>query len=253
MAKILAVETATRVCSVALIEGGSMLAESTLNVPQVHVERLVICANDMLGNLHMNYTDLDAVAVSNGPGSFTGLRIGLSVAKGIVFAQDKKLIAVPTLDSIAMAARDFAGRRVVVPLLHARGKEFYYASFRINESRPEKLGEYEIAEAEKIADRFDKESVFVGEGVAAFSASDAVAAKFGPGGLKNLQASAREVAMLAHEKFSRGEFADVRSLAPLYIKDFVAIKGNPLKKLSRRMSEKGSTEITRQKSGVEKS
>lgn len=253
MARILAIETATKVCSVALSDNGSVVAESTLNVPQVHVERLVICANDILANLHMNYTDLDAVAVSNGPGSFTGLRIGLSVAKGITFARDKKLIAVPTLDAIALRARDFSGGRVVVPLLHARAEEFYYAPFKIDGSRVNRLGKYGIAEAEEIADEFGEETLFVGEGVEAFSANDSSVGKFGTKSLKVLQASAREVAMLADDKFSRGDFSDVRSLAPLYIKDFVAIKGNPLNKLSRKKPEENSVTETRQKSGVEKS
>ncbi len=249
MAKILAIETATKICSVALSDGGAILAESKLNVPQVHVERLVICANEMLANLHLNYADLDAVAVSNGPGSFTGLRIGLSVAKGIVFARDKKLIAVPTLDALALGAKDFAGDKTVVPLLHARAEEFYYGSFKIKGSLPEKLENYGIAEASEIAGKFGKATVFVGEGAVPFSSSEAAEGKFGRESIRVTEASASEVAVLAGAMFGRGEFADLRTLAPLYIKDFVAIKGNPLSKLSRSMPAGEA----KQKSGVEKS
>jgi tRNA threonylcarbamoyladenosine biosynthesis protein TsaB len=253
MARILAIETATKVCSVALSDNGSIIAESALHVPQVHVERLVICANEMMGNVHLNYADLDAVAVSNGPGSFTGLRIGLSVAKGIVFALDKKLLAVPTLDAMALRARDFAGGRVVVPLLHARAEEYFYGSFRIDASRAIKLGDYAIAEAEEIVDKFDMGTLFVGEGVGTILSNDAVVRKFGSESMRVLDASAREVAMLAVDRFNRGEFSDLRSLAPLYIKDFVAIKGNPLSKLSREIPAGGSSDGARQASGVEKS
>ena len=253
MARILAIETATKICSVALSDNGSVFAESTLHVPQVHVERLVVCANEMMENVHLNYADLDAVAVSNGPGSFTGLRIGLSVAKGIVFALDKKLIAVPTLDAIALKARDFAGERVVVPLLHARAGEFYHASFKIGGSGLVRLEEYGIAEAAEIANKFDKETLFVGEGVGAFLSNGAVTGKFSRDSMRVMDASAREVAMLAIDRFSRGEFSDLRSLAPLYIKDFVAIKGNPLSKLSRKKSADGSSDGARRESGVEKS
>ena len=247
MGRILAIETATKVCSVALIEEGSILGETTLNVPQVHVERLVISINDLLTNLHMDHAGLDAVAVSNGPGSFTGLRIGLSVAKGIVFGLDKKLIAVPTLDAIAFKLRHFVVSRVVVAVLHARAEEFYYASFRIDGSTLQRLGAYAAAEADQIADEFDGETVFVGEGAGAFAASAAAREKFGPEHMKVLPASASEVALLAEGKFNRGEFSDLRSLAPLYVKDFVAIKGNPLNKLSRQSSG------PRLKSGLEKS
>lgn len=249
MSKILAVETATKICSVALSDGGAILAESRLNVPQVHVERLVICVNELLENLHLKYSDLDAVAVSNGPGSFTGLRIGLSVAKGIVFARDCKLIAVPTLDSLALGASTFAGDNTVVPLLHARADEFYYGAFRTGKVPPEKTGEYDIAEASVIAGKFDAGTIFVGEGAGTFSKSESISEKFGIGSMRSTEASAREVAILAEHMFARGEFADLRTLAPLYIKDFVAIKGNPLSKLSRKMP----ADKAKQKSGVEKS
>lgn len=250
---ILAIETATRVCSVAFARDGSILAETTLNVPQVHVERLVISINDMLANLHLGYADIDAVAVSNGPGSFTGLRIGLSVAKGIVFGQDEKLIAVPTLDAIALGAREFAGERQVVPLLHARAREFYYGTFSVGDSGVRKLSEYGISEADEIAARFNASTLFVGEGVGTFSTDESVAGKFGADSMRVLQASAREVAMIADDKFKRGEFSDLRTLAPLYIKDFVAIKGNPLNKLSRKTPSGESSVGARHKSGVEKS
>ncbi len=250
---ILAIETATRVCSVAFSSEGTVLAEASLNVPQVHVERLVICINEMLENLHLGYADIDAVAVSNGPGSFTGLRIGLSVAKGIVFGRGAKLIAVPTLDSIAFGARDFAGGRLIVPLLHARQSEFYFSSFKTNDSGLERLEDYRISEAGGIAEDFEVPVVFVGEGVEAFSADEKVAAKFPRDSMKLLQASAREVAVLADEKFRKGEFSDLRSVAPLYIKDFVAVKGDPLKKLSGKISGRGASDNPRQKSGVEKS
>ena len=247
MGRILAIETATKVCSVALIEEGTVLGEATLNVPQVHVERLVISINELLANLHMDYAGLDAVAVSNGPGSFTGLRIGLSVAKGIAFGLDKKLIAVPTLDAIAFRLRHFVDGRVVVAVLHARSEEFYYAAYRIDGLTLHRLGAYAAAEADKIADEFDGKTIFVGEGAGAFAASEAARRKFAPECMKALPASASEVALLAEGKFKSGEFSDLRSLAPLYVKDFVAIKGNPLNKLSRQTSG------PRQKSGLEKS
>ncbi len=233
MAKILAIETATKICSIALIEDGFVLGESALNVPHVHVERLVVMINDMLTNLRLKYEDLDAAAVSNGPGSFTGLRIGLSVAKGIAFARDKKIIAVPTLDAIARGLSRLGEGRVIVPLLHARGEEFYYARYLISGTMPKRIGDFTIGEADEIAGEFDSETVFAGEGVGEFSKSDAARKKFGSDSMMDNPASARDVALIAKAMFINGEFSDLRSLVPLYIKDFVAIKGNPLNKLSR--------------------
>ncbi|MFZ1082229.1 MAG: tRNA (adenosine(37)-N6)-threonylcarbamoyltransferase complex dimerization subunit type 1 TsaB [Candidatus Kryptoniota bacterium] len=250
MPGILAIETATKVCSIALMDGDEILGETSLNIPQVHVERLVVMINDMLGNLHLSYGDLDAVAVSNGPGSFTGLRIGLSVAKGIAFAEDKKLIAVPTLDAIAYGLRGFDAGKTIVPILHARAEEFYYASFKFKGEELALINDYRAAEAEDIAGEFsvgegnasgaESDTVFVGEGVLEFSKhvrmnplSKNVKRKFGEDSMKYMPASARQVAFLAGAKFGRSDFADVKYLVPLYIKDFVAVKGNPLNKLLR--------------------
>ncbi len=231
MGAILAIETATRVCSVAVAEGSEVLGEFSLNVPQVHVERLVILIDELLSGLHRAYSDIEAIAVSNGPGSFTGLRIGLSVAKGIAYGKDKKLIAVPTLDALALRFIDVPEGTYVVPLLHARAEEFYYARFKKTGGRMQKIGEYAIAEAAKIAGESTGDTLFVGEGAAAFAEHEEVRKKFGFGSFKKTLASATEIALLAEEKRTRGEFADLKTLAPHYIKDFVAIKGNPLKKI----------------------
>jgi tRNA threonylcarbamoyladenosine biosynthesis protein TsaB len=243
MPRILAIETATKVCSIALMDGEEILGEASLNIPQVHVERLVVMINDLLGNLHLRYGDLDAVAVSNGPGSFTGLRIGLSVAKGIAFAEDRKLIAIPTLAAIAHRILGFDDGKIIVPILHARAEEFYYASFKFIDKKLTLMKNYMAAKAENIAGEFsagggctsgaDSDTLFVGEGVQEFSKHESIKRKFGENSLKNSFASATQVAFLAGEKFKNGDFADVKSLVPLYIKDFVAVKVNPLNNLSR--------------------
>ncbi|MCL5267886.1 MAG: tRNA (adenosine(37)-N6)-threonylcarbamoyltransferase complex dimerization subunit type 1 TsaB [Bacteroidetes bacterium] len=229
--KLLAIETATKSCSIALMQGHEILGETSLFIPQVHVERLVIMINNLLSDLRLKQADLDAIGVSMGPGSFTGLRIGLSVAKGITFALNKKIIGVPTLDAIARGGAGFAHGRVIVPLLHARGDEFYYASFIQSESGLDTAGRCRAARVENIVDEFNNDSLFVGEGVSRFEKYEVVRKKFDEKSFGNVQASARHVALLAMERYERGDFADLRSAVPLYIKDFVAVKGNPLNKL----------------------
>jgi len=237
MTKILAVETSTKICSIALIEGNEISGEISLNVRHIHAERLVVMINNLLENLRLPYTDLDAVAVSNGPGSFTGLRIGLSVVKGIAFALEKKLIDVPTLDAIAYGMRSFCEGKTIVPILHARAEEFYYTSFKLDNEKFTRKKNYSSANAEDIAREFshghklgsENDTIFVGEGAQEF-ARKLSASSYHPTAIF-VPASAKNVGYLAMEKFKSGEFADVKSLVPLYIKDFVALKKNSYRKL----------------------
>lgn len=240
MGRILAIETATKVCSVAVAGDGAVLGETSLFVPHLHAERLVQMINSLLDSLSVTYANLDAVAVSMGPGSFTGLRIGLSVAKGIAFGQNKKLIMVPTLEAIAGSAARFADiKQQIVAILHARAEEFYYSSFELDGSLLKTQTNVRVAEAEKIAEEFSSDVIFVGEGTEEFSRiimngteeHDTEKRRIGKNQLRNVPATAAAVAVIAGEKFNRGEFSDLRTSVPLYIKDFVAIKGNSLKKL----------------------
>lgn len=101
MARLLTIETSTNVCSAALLEDGSLSADMTLHRPRVHAEELTGMIEHILTGSGCTYSALDAVAVSSGPGSYTGLRIGVSTAKGLAFAHDLPLIAVPSLEAVA--------------------------------------------------------------------------------------------------------------------------------------------------------
>jgi len=226
MQRILAVETATKVCSVAVIDEKEVLGEISLFVPQVHAERLMVMIDNLLDNLRLPYRDLCAVAVSIGPGSFTGLRIGLSVAKGIAFGQNKKLIAVPTLEAIAHSILIYSDNEtMIVPILHARANEFYYSSFKLENSELKIMADYKVGGADDIAAEFSPESIFVGEGVVEFSGYESVKRKFAVTSMRNIPVSAKGVAMIGVEKFKRGEFADLKTSVPMYIKDFIAVRG----------------------------
>src|ERR1700737_3406899 len=101
MSLILQIETATTVCSVALSENGRVLVYKEINQRNVHAEVITIFIDEILKTVNKHYEELDAVGVSCGPGSYTGLRIGVSVAKGLCFALDKPLIAIETLEAMA--------------------------------------------------------------------------------------------------------------------------------------------------------
>ena len=130
---VLGIETATTVCAVALVSDGKILGEASVNEKYVHAERLMRQVDAVLREGHCSLGQLDGIAISIGPGSFTGLRIGLSVAKGLAYAVDKGLIPVPTLLALAQRVVDagIAGKdEYVLSILDARRDEVYCQLFR---------------------------------------------------------------------------------------------------------------------------
>ncbi len=163
-------------------------------------------------------SDLSAIAVSKGPGSYTGLRIGVSAAKGLCFSLDIPLIAIPTLESLAQQVKEEEGD-CIIPLLDARRMEVYTAGFTaaknaLFDTRAEILDENSFSEYLKKG-----RVTFIGNGVEKFSKiCSHENAVFKPEALP----SAREMVRLAEEKFQKGLFEDVAYFEPYYLKDFQA-------------------------------
>ena len=133
-ATLLALETATDVCSVAVLRDGAVTAQASLHRPRVHAEQLVPLVDNLLERAAVNRADLDAIAVSMGPGSYTGLRIGVSTAKGLAMALDAALIGVPTLEALAASVQPAAATGdVACALLDARRDEVYAAAYEITD------------------------------------------------------------------------------------------------------------------------
>ena len=129
---LLALETATDTCGAALLQDEQVVAEAHLHRPRVHAERLTPLVEDVLAHADVTAADLDAVAVSMGPGSYTGLRIGVSTAKGWALATDADLVGVPTLEAYAARVRPMAAPGdVLCPLIDARRDEVYAAAYRV--------------------------------------------------------------------------------------------------------------------------
>jgi len=129
---LLALETATTTCGVAVLRDDTILAQAHLHRPRIHSERLTPLVEDTLAHADFAPDDLDAVAVSMGPGSYTGLRIGVSSAKGWALATDAALVGVPTLDAYAAQLRPFAAPgETVCALLDSRRDEVYAGAYRI--------------------------------------------------------------------------------------------------------------------------
>jgi tRNA threonylcarbamoyladenosine biosynthesis protein TsaB len=217
MATILCLETATTKCSVALSVNGSVIAiQEDSSKDYSHAEMLHPFINKVLTASNCKKEDLDAVAVSKGPGSYTGLRIGVSAAKGLCYALDIPLLSIPTLESLA--AQVTTQPDFVVSMLDARRMEVYSAVF--SENKEIRTTEAEILTKSSFSDYLERgKVVFLGSGVDKFkSICTHPNAIF----LDNSLPSAREMALIAEKKYSANEMENVAYFEPYYLKNFIS-------------------------------
>ncbi len=137
--KILAFETSAKAVSVALLDGERLLAESYQNTGLTHSQTLMVMAEDLLKQCGLSPADVDAVAVANGPGSFTGVRIGAAAAKGFAWGADKPLVGVSTLEAMAYHLQPYAG--YICPVMDARRQQVYNALFLAEQGRIRRIRE----------------------------------------------------------------------------------------------------------------
>jgi tRNA threonylcarbamoyladenosine biosynthesis protein TsaB len=220
--RILAVETSTLTGAVALLEAGAVVAESRVSVAVTHGERLMAAIDGVLRAARWQLADVAAFAVALGPGSFTGLRIGLSTVKGLAFATGKPVVGVPTLDALAWALPFCA--YPVCPVLDARKNEVYAALYRTLDGRLELLEAPRAVApatlAEELRATTEGPLVFLGDGVAPFAAVLTnilgTRARLAPADLR--LPSAVTVGELGGWALARGEAADPAGLVPLYLR-----------------------------------
>ena len=221
MGLILNLETATTNCSVCLAKEGEIIALRENNTPNYsHAEQLHVFIQECLHEANYLPNDLDAIAVSKGPGSYTGLRIGVSAAKGLCFALDVQLISVATLDSMASQLK-IAEDEYIIPVLDARRLEVYSAVFdshlnEIRETRAEIIEEYSFHDYLK-----NNKVHFLGSGAEKIkSILSNPNAEFD---VKSVPSS-KEMAALSDVKFKSKDFEDVAYFEPYYLKDFMGSK-----------------------------
>ncbi len=224
---LLAIETSTETGAVALLSGATLQAEMRIRRKRVQSRKLVPAIQNMLDDLEWNFRDLNGIAISVGPGSFTGVRIGLSVAKGLAFARDLPVTSVISLDALALP---FSGsNRLVCSLIRFRKTDYYAAMFKWDGSRMERVSQYEVLDMSDLnhflvdgavlAGDFSEEEI---ENLKKFVKRDvSLAAPV------HRHVSAFSVGLLGLENFRRGRVEDVARLEPFYMKDF------PLKKASK--------------------
>ena len=184
-----------------------------------HAERLHVYIDDVLREAGISSEDLKAIAVSKGPGSYTGLRIGVSAAKGLCYALDIPLIAIPTLESLALQVEESSG--IIISMLDARRMEVYASIFSTDMAmiRGTKA---EVLDIDSYAEYLEQDRVyFIGNGVE--KASELIThpnANF----IKGRLPSSRDMSSLAWRKYKAKEFEDVAYFEPFYLKDFIATK-----------------------------
>lgn len=226
MGIILNIETATKNCSVSIADKGNILAIKELNNGNYsHSEVLHPFIADILKEAQLSSKDIDAVAVSKGPGSYTGLRIGVSAAKGLCFAFDKPLISVDTLTALAHATNSSDG--YIVPMIDARRMEVYASVYDANYTQVREIKAEIITEA-SYQDYLKLGTVtFLGDG--AMKCKEVIThenAVF----LSDYFPSSKEMASLSYEKYDKNDIEDVAYFEPFYLKDFIVIpekKKNP--------------------------
>ncbi len=218
MAIILHLETATTNCSVSISKDSEMIVLKENNAASYsHSEQLHVFIKEALKEASLSFSDLDAVAISKGPGSYTGLRIGVSAAKGICFSLDIPLISIPTLQSIANQV-DLKPGELVIPVLDARRMEVYSCVYdnnyqEIRETRAEVINE------ESFVEYLGENKVYVmGSG-----AEKCRGVLQHPNFIFNesVVPSAKDMVSMAFEKYESKQFEDVAYFEPYYLKDFV--------------------------------
>lgn len=219
MALILNIETATKNCSVSLSnEGKTIVCKEIAAQNFSHAEKLHLFIAEVLAENNLVFSDLSAVAVSQGPGSYTGLRIGVSSAKGFCYALNIPLIAVDTLQLLAKQIQIEKG--IILPMIDARRMEVFTAFYDKNFNQIRNV-QAEIIDENSYAE-IDETLHLVGDGTEKFKNT-----------LTNdkfifhsnvIYPSAKEMSALSYEKFQNHDFVDVAYFEPFYLKDFLIIK-----------------------------
>jgi tRNA threonylcarbamoyladenosine biosynthesis protein TsaB len=225
MALILSLETSASLCSVALHSAGELIDTIEISEPQAHAAKAAVSVQQLLQRISISMTELKAVAISSGPGSYTGLRIGTSLAKGICFGLNIPLIDIPTLNLLAHHMSLEEKDKCLCPMIDARRMEVYAQVF------DRELNALTDTEAVVITENsfnelLDRQAVlFFGDGSAKCRQVLTHAnAYFVDGVIPR----AKLMGQVAYRKFMLNHFADLAGFTPFYFKEFVAKKAQPI-------------------------
>ena len=214
---ILAFETSAKAGSVALLENGKLLGESYQNTGMTHSQTLMVMAEDMLKAAGKTVSDLTAVAVAEGPGSFTGVRIGVATIKGLAFGQNKPCAGVSTLEALAYNLCDYDG--LICPVMNARRQQVYTALFRAKDGKLERLmpdSAIAIAELDQKLSQYNEPVRLCGDGydvTLPFLTHEVI-----PTSERYRHQSGYAVAQVAKRMFDAGEACTDITVSPVYLR-----------------------------------
>lgn len=238
--KVLAVDTSSLVAAVAVVDNSRVLGEYSINHKKTHSQKLMPMIKEIMESLELSPNDIDIYAASSGPGSFTGLRIGITTIKAIAFAAQKPVISVPTLDALAYNI-PIPGV-IICPIMDARNSQVYSALYKLEKGFPAKITEYmgvPIAELVQIIKGKNSSAVFTGDAVEMhkdFLKSELEdKCEFAPGNLLLQRGSS--VAQIALKMASEGLLENCFDMAPFYLRKSQAEREYEKNKLGIKIDE----------------
>ena len=216
--RILAVDTATTSCSVAIVDKTSLLSEFILDREETHSKHLMDMIKASLRMSGLNFSDLDGFAVTRGPGSFTGLRIGISTIKGLAVALEKPVVGVSSLEALALQVS--YSRDLICPILDARKGEVYFSRYRFLNGHLKNQTKERVAPPDKAVDDLSESCLFVGNGALLYKEiileKMGKFASFAPLIQNTIRAST--MAYLSMAKFEKNDTDDIEKISPYYIR-----------------------------------
>ncbi len=224
---ILSIETSTKTCSIAIHKDKELLSEYSLHIQNSHSSVISKMIQNTLSNLSLTLKDVNAIAVSEGPGSYTGLRIGLSTAKGLAYALEIPIIKISTLKAMAYSQRQYAKDQVLFPMIDARRMEVY--TMQVSSDGKIIKEPYPLILDENTFSISSQKVLIFGNGSEKckklYSDNSKVTI------IDDIAPSAKYIGILALEKFENQQFENLQELEPFYLKEFYTPKPkNPLKK-----------------------
>lgn len=235
--KVLAIDTSTVVAAVALMDDEKLLGEYSINNKKTHSQKLMVMIDEIMKDLDIKPSEIDVFAASIGPGSFTGLRIGVTTAKAMAYATSKPVVGVPTLD--ALAYNIVTSEFIICPILDARNSQVFTALYEVKGKRFERITEYmgiPVSELVQIIVQNNKKVIFTGDAINLhkdyFKSELEENCEFAPLG-NRLQRGA-SVAELALMMAKEGKFTSSFELVPFYLR-----KSQAERELEKKLCGKG--------------
>lgn len=237
--KVLAIDTSTVIAAVALMDDEKLLGEYSINNKKTHSQKLMVMINEIMGNLDLKPSDIDVFAASIGPGSFTGLRIGVTTVKAMAYATNKPVVGVPTLD--ALAYNIVTSNFIICPILDARNNQVFTALYESNGRKLDRITDYmgiPVSELMQIIRQKERQVIFTGDAVDLhreyFRSELGDNCEFAPLGTR-LQRGA-SVAELAIMMAKEGKLTDSFELTPFYLR-----KSQAERELEKKLCGKGDS------------